>query len=157
MATSNFHNVNASHIFAVDYLQDEFDYQDLVDNLQCGLKETGYYNILTKSDPNELRSFPSKSIGSLDNYVESSDSESGIVVTVTAVVRSGYYEGVNLDWHCHFEEYGENVEHLLPAAESEKNRLVEMVEYVFSEFSTPLGVTAQFSNGETIYHPIIQN
>ena len=157
MATSNFHNVNASHIFAVDYLQDEFDYQDLVDNLQYGLKETGYYNILTKSDPNELRSFPSKSIGSLDNYVESSDSESGIVVTVTAVVRSGYYEGVNLDWHCHFEEYGENVEHLLPAAESEKNRLVEMVEYVFSEFSTPLGVTAQFSNGETIYHPIIQN
>ncbi len=157
MATSNFHNVNASHIFAVDYLQDEYDYQDLVDNLQYSLKETGYYNTLTKSDPNELRSFPSKSIGSLDNYVESSDGESGIVVTVTAVIRSGYYEGVNLDWHCHFEEYGENVEHLLPAAEAEKNRLVEMVEYVFSEFSTPLGVTAQFSNGETIYHPIIQN
>jgi hypothetical protein len=157
MATSNFHNVNASHIFAVDYLQDEYDYQDLVDNLQYSLKETGYYNTLTKSDPNELRSFPSKSIGSLDNYVESSDGESGIVVTVTAVIRSGYYEGVNLDWHCHFEEYGENVEHLLPAAEAEKNRLVEMVEYVFSELSTPLGVTAQFSNGETIYHPIIQN
>jgi hypothetical protein len=79
------------------------------------------------------------------------------VVTITAVVRSGYYDGVNLDWHCHFEEYGENIEHLLPAAEAEKNRLVELVEYVFSEFSTPLGVTAQFSNGETIYHPIIQN
>ena len=157
MATSNFHNVNASHIFAVDYLQDEYDYQDLVDNLQYSLKETGYYNTLTKSDPNELRSFPSKSIGSLDNYVESSDGESGIVVTITVVIRSGYYDGVNLDWHCHFEEYGENVEHLLPAAEAEKNRLVEMIEYVFSEFSTPLGVTAQFSNGETIYHPIIQN
>lgn len=157
MATSNFHNVNASHIFAVDYLQDEYDYQDLVDNLQYSLKETGYYNTLTKSDPNELRSFPSKSIGSLDNYVESSDGESGIVVTITAVIRSGYYDGVNLDWHCHFEEYGENVEHLLPAAEAEKNRLIEMVEYVFSELSTPLGVTAQFSNGETIYHPIIQN
>jgi hypothetical protein len=156
MATSNFHNVNASNIFAVE-LQDEFDYQDLVDNLQYGLKETGYYNLLTKSDPNELRSFPQQSIGSLDNYVESADGESGIVVTVTAVIRSGYYDGVNLDWHCHFEEYGENIEHLLPAAEAEKNRLVEMVEYVFSEFSTPLGVTAQFSNGETIYHPIIQN
>lgn len=156
MATSNFHNVNASNIFAVE-LQDEFDYQDLVDNLQYGLKETGYYNLLTKSDPNELRSFPQQSIGSLDNYVESADGESGIVVTVTAVIRSGYYDGVNLDWHCSFEEYGENVEHLLPAAEAEKNRLVEMVEYVFSEFSTPLGVTAQFSNGETIYHPIIQN
>jgi len=156
MATSNFHNVNASHIFAVE-LQDTYEYDDLIDNIQSGLKETGYYNMLTKSDPNELRSFPSTSIGSLDNYVESSDDDSGIVVTITAVVRSGYYDGVNLDWHCHFEEYGENIEHLLPAAEAEKNRLVELVEYVFSEFSTPLGVTAQFSNGETIYHPIIKN
>jgi hypothetical protein len=156
MATSNFHNVNASHIFAVE-LQDTYEYDDLIDNIQSGLKATGYYNMLTKSDPNELRSFPSTSIGSLDNYVESSDADSGIVVTITAVVRSGYYDGVNLDWHCHFEEYGENIEHLLPAAEAEKNRLVELVEYVFSEFSTPLGVTAQFSNGETIYHPIIQN
>jgi hypothetical protein len=155
MATSNFHNVNASHIFAVD-LQDEYEYDDLIDNIQSGLKSTGYYNMLTKSDPNELRSFPSTSIGALDNYVEDANGN-GIVVTITAVVRSGYYDGVNLDWHCHLEEYGETIEHLLPAAEAEKNRLVEMIEYVFSEYSTPLGVTAQFSNGETIYHPIIQN
>jgi len=155
MATSNFHNVNASSIFAVE-LQDTYEYDDLIDNIQSGLKSTGYYNMLTKSDPNELRSFPSTSIGALDNYVEDANGN-GIVVTITAVVRSGYYDGVNLDWHCHFEEYGETIEHLLPAAEAEKNRLVEMVEYVFSEFSTPLGVTAQFSNGETIYHPIIQN
>ena len=33
MATSNFHNVNASHIFAVQ-LEDEWDYQDLVSNLE---------------------------------------------------------------------------------------------------------------------------
>ena len=155
MATSNFHNVNASHIFAVD-LQDEYEYDDLIDNVKYSLKETGEFNLLTKSDPNELRSYPSTSIGSLDTYVEDADGN-GICITITAVVRSGYYEGVNLDWHCHFEEYGENVEHLLPQAEIEKNRLVEMVEYVFAEFSTPLGVTAQFSNGETIYHPIIQN
>ncbi len=155
MATSNFHNVNASHIFSVQ-IEDEFDYQDLIDNVKYSLKETGYFNILTKSDPNGLRSFPYRSIGSLDNYVEDTEGN-GIYVQITAVARSGYYEGVNLDWHCSFEEYGENIEHLLPAAEAEKNRLVEMVEYVFSEFSTPLGVTAQFSNGETIYHPIIQN
>jgi len=155
MATSNFHNVNASHIFAVD-LQDEYEYDDLIDNVKYALKETGEFNLLTKSDPNELRSYPSTSIGSLDTYVEDADGN-GICITITAVVRSGYYEGVNLDWHPHFEEYGETIEHLLPQAEIEKNRLVEMVEYVFAEFSTPLGVTAQFSNGETIYHPIIQN
>jgi hypothetical protein len=155
MATSNFHNVNASHIFAVD-LQDEYEYDDLIDNVKYALKETGEFNLLTKSDPNELRSYPSTSIGSLDTYVEDADGN-GICITITAVVRSGYYEGVNLDWHPHFEEYGETIEHLLPQAEIEKNRLVGLVEYVFAEFSTPLGVTAQFSNGETIYHPIIQN
>jgi hypothetical protein len=152
MATSNFHNVNASHIFAVD-LQDTYEYDDLIDNIKSGLKETGYFNLLTKTDPDELRSFPSTSIGSLDNYVEDSEGN-GIYVQITAVVRSGYYDGVNLDWHCSFEEYGETIEHLIPAAEAEKNRLVEMVEYVFGEFSQPLGVTAQFSNGETMYHPI---
>jgi hypothetical protein len=155
MATSNFHNVNASHIFAVQ-LEDEYEYDDLIDNVKYALKETGEFNLLTKSDPNELRSYPSTSIGSLDTYVEDADGN-GICITITAVVRSGYYEGVNLDWHPHFEEYGETIEHLLPQAEIEKNRLVGLVEYVFAEFSTPLGVTAQFSNGETIYHPIIQN
>ena len=155
MATSNFHNVNASHIFAVD-LQDEYEYDDLIDNVKYALKETGEFNLLTKSDPNELRSYPSTSIGSLDTYVEDADGN-GICITITAVVRSGYYEGVNLDWHPHFEEYGETIEHLLPQAEIEQNRLVGLVEYVFAEYSTPLGVTAQFSNGETIYHPIIQN
>lgn len=152
MATSNFHNVNASHIFAVQ-LEDTYEYDDLIDNVKYSLKETGYFNLLTKSDPNELRSYPSTSIGSLDSYIEDSEGN-GICVTITAVVRSGYYDGVNLDWHPHFEEYGENIEHLLPQAEAEKNRLVEMIEYVFGEFTTPLGVTAQFSNGETIYHPI---
>jgi hypothetical protein len=152
MATSNFHNVNASYIFAVD-LQDEYEYDDLIDNVKYALKETGEFNLLTKSDPNELRSYPSTSIGSLDTYVEDSEGN-GICITITAVVRSGYYDGVNLDWHPHFEEYGETIEHLLPQAELEKNRLVEMIEYVFSEYTTPLGVTAQFSNGETIYHPV---
>ena len=152
MAASNFHNVNASHIFAVQ-LEDEYEYDDLIDNIKSGLKETGEFNLLTKSDPNDLRSYPSTGIGSLDTYVEDSDGN-GIVVTITAVVRSGYYDGVNLDWHVHFEEYGETIEHLLPQAELEKNRLVEMVEYVFSEYTQPLGVTASFSNGETIYHPV---
>jgi hypothetical protein len=150
MATSNFHNVNASHIFAVQ-LEDTYEYDDLIDNIKYGLKETGYFNLLTKSDPNELRSYPSTSIGSLDSSVEDADGN-GIYIQITAVVRSGYYDGVNLDWHLHFEEYGESVEHLLPQAEIEQNRLIELVETVFAEFSTPLGVTASFSNGETIYH-----
>jgi hypothetical protein len=151
MATSNFHNVNATHIFAVQ-LEDEWAYDDLVENLESEFSKHSDYYDYGKSDPNELRSFPSKSLGSFSNSVVVGEDE--VEIYITPVIRSGYYEGVNLDWHCSFEEYGESIEHLLPQAEEEKNRLVEMVEYVFSEFSTPLGVTAQFSNGETIYHPI---
>jgi hypothetical protein len=84
MATSNFHNVNASHIFAVQ-LEDTYEYDDLIDNIKSGLKETGEFNLLTKSDPNELRSYPSTSIGSLDSYVEDSEGN-GICITITAVV-----------------------------------------------------------------------
>lgn len=151
MAASNFHNVNASHIFAVQ-LEDTYEYDDLIDNIKSGLKETGEFNLLTKADPNELRSYPSTSIGSLDSYVEDANGN-GIYIQITAVVRSGYYDGVNLDWHLHFEEYGETIEHLLPQAEVEQNRLIGLVESVFAEYTTPLGVTASFSNGETIYHP----
>ena len=156
MATSNFHNVNASHIFSVQ-LEDEWAYDDLIDNIKSGLKSTGEFNLLTKSDPNELRSYPSTSIGSLDCYVEDNDGN-GIVVTITAVVRSGYYDGVNLDWHVRyyvngyeddFYEYYDdtNIQSLLYG-------YVDFIENVFSQYSLPLGVTAQFSNGETIYHPI---
>ena len=151
MATSNFHNVNASHIFAVQ-LEDTYEYDDLISNLESEFNSHGDYSTVGKSDPNDLRSYPSTSIGSFSNSVIIGDDE--VSIFVTPVVRSGYYDGVNLDWHPHFEEYGETIEHLLPQAEKEKNRLVELVEYVFADHSQPLGVTAQFSNGETIYHPI---
>ena len=151
MATSNFHNVNASVIFACE-LEDEFDYEFLLDNVGFALAETGDMDSTTKSDPNELRSYPSQSIGALSKYI--SDDEGGIDVIVTAVVRSGYYEGCNLDWHCTFEEWGENIEHLLPQAEKAKWELVDKIESIFEQFSTPLGVVARFSNGETIYQKI---
>lgn len=148
MATSNFHNVNASAIFSVE-IENEFDYEDLYDNVRYAMKELKEWQDVTKSDPTELRSYPSTSIGALSEYV--SDDESGIDVIVTAVVRSGYYEGVNLDWHCEFEEWGESVEHLIPQANKVGRELVEKLENIFKQFTTPLRSVATFSNGETIY------
>ena len=154
MATSNFHNVNASHIFAVQ-LEDTYEYDDLIDNIKSGLKETGEFNLLTKSDPNELRSYPSTSIGSLDCYVEDNDGN-GIVVTVTAVVRSGYYEGVNLDWHIRLYVNGYDDDTYADDANVLRisNEYIEFIENIYSQYSEPLGVTARFSNGETIYHKV---
>jgi hypothetical protein len=156
MATSNFHNVNASHIFAVE-LQDEYDYQDLVDNLESEFGTNMDYSDYGKSDPNELRSFPSKSLGSFSNSVEIGDDE--VEVYVTPVIRSGYYEGCNLDWHVRY--YVNGYEDDTYETHTRIQTLVEVytnfIENVYEQYSQPLGVTARFSNGETIYHPINLN
>ena len=153
MATSNFHNVNASHIFAVE-LQDEWEYQDLVSNLESEFNTNLDYSDYSKSDPNELRSFPSKSVGSFSNSIEIGEDE--VEVYVTPVIRSGYYEGCNLDWHVRYYVNGseDDTYETHPNVQTLVSVYVNFIENVYSQYSQPLGVTARFSNGETIYHPI---
>ena len=153
MATSNFHNVNATNIFAVQ-LEDEWEYQDLVSNLESEFNTNLDYSDYSKSDPNELRSFPSKSVGSFSNSIEIGEDE--VEVYVTPVIRSGYYEGANLDWHVRYyvngseDETYESHQRVQLLVES----YVDYIETIYSQYSQPLGVTARFSNGETIYHTI---
>jgi len=175
MATSNFHNVNATHIFACS-LENEWDYEDLIDNVDSELGSIKGYSTYTKSDPYELRSFPSRSICSIERDFQYK--EFSLEVVVTAVVRSGYYEGCNLDWHVWYGingyqsdldeiegalEYGPNLSKsqrlaysLLANKKAVKitDEIVEEVEKVFSNYTDKYGVTAQFSNGETIYHKV---
>jgi hypothetical protein len=155
MATSNFHNVNATNIFAVQ-LQDEWDYEDLVSNLESEFNKHSDYYDYGKSDPNELRSFPSKSLGSFSNSVSIEDDE--VEIYVTPVIRSGYYEGVNLDWHVRLYVNGYDDDTYADDANVLRisNDYIEFIEDIFEQYSQPLGVTARFSNGETIYHPINQ-
>jgi hypothetical protein len=153
MATSNFHNVNATNIFAVQ-LEDEWDYSDLVVNLESEFSKHSDYSDYGKSDPNELRSFPSKSVGSFSNSIEIGEDE--VEVYVTPVIRSGYYEGVNLDWHVRYYLNGSEDEtyESHPNIQTLVSVYVNFIENVYEQYSQPLGVTARFSNGETIYHPI---
>ena len=153
MATSNFHNVNATNIFAVQ-LEDEWEYQDLVSNLESEFNTNLDYSDYSKSDPNELRSFPSKSVGSFSNSIEIGEDE--VEVYVTPVIRSGYYEGVNLDWHVRYYVNGSEDEtyESHPNIQTLVGVYVNFIENVYEQYSQPLGVTARFSNGETIYHPI---
>jgi hypothetical protein len=155
MATSNFHNVNASHIFAVQ-LEDEFDYEFLVENLESELNNHSDYSDYGKTDPNELRSFPSKSLGSFSNSTIIDDDE--VEVYVTPVIRSGYYEGCNLDWHVRYyvNGYEDETYESHPRIQTLVESYVEYIENIFNQYSQPLGVTARFSNGETIYHAINQ-
>ena len=175
MATSNFHNVNASAIFAVP-LEHEFDYEDLVCNLESELSNNPDYVDYGKTDKNELRSFPSRTLGSIRKYHQYKDFY--VEVCVTPVIRSGYYSGVNLDWNVDYSINGDSydIDELengigyntaLPIskikaysllaekkAEKLKNEIVEKVESIFSDYSDRYGVTAVFSNGETIYHKL---
>ena len=175
MATSNFHNVNASAIFAVQ-LEDEWAYDDLVENLTSELSNNPDYVDYGKTDKHELRSFPSRSLGSIRKYHEYKDFY--VEVCVTPVIRSGYYDGVNLDWNVDYSINGDSydIDELengigyntaLPIskikaysllaekkAEKLKNEIVEKVESIFSDYSDRYGVTAVFSNGETIYHKL---
>lgn len=153
MATSNFHNVNATNIFAVQ-LQDEWAYDDLLSNLESEFTSHSDYSDCGKSDPYELHSFPSKSLGSFSNSVTIGDDE--VEIFVTPVIRSGYYEGVNLDWHVRLyvngyddDTYADDANVLRISIE-----YIEFIENIFEQYSEPLGVTARFSNGETIYHKI---
>jgi hypothetical protein len=175
MATSNFHNVNASAIFAVP-LEHEFDYEDLVCNLESELSNNPDYVDYGKTDKNELRSFPSRTLGSIRKYHQYKDFY--VEVCVTPVIRSGYYSGVNLDWNVDYAINGDiyDIDELengigyntaLPIskikvysslaekkAEKLKNDIVEKLEALYNNYSDRYGVTAVFSNGETIYHKL---
>jgi hypothetical protein len=177
MATSNFHNQNASAIFAV-LLENDFDYDDLVDNLKSELNNDPDYVDYGKSDKHELRSFPSRSLGSIRKYHQYKDFY--VEVCVTPVIRSGYYSGVNLDWNVDYlingdasydspDFYIDDIAHYGnlsksaatkyakladKKAEKIKNQIVEKVESIFADYSEKYGVTAVFSNGETIYHKL---
>jgi hypothetical protein len=177
MATSNFHNENASAIFAVQ-LEHEFDYDDLVENLKSELNNDPDYVDYGKTDKNELRSFPSRTLGSIRKYVEYKDFY--VEVCVTPVIRSGYYSGVNLDWNVDYlingdasydspDFYIDDIAHYgnlsksaatkyaklaEKKAEKIKNEIVDELEALYNDYSDRYGVTAVFSNGETIYHKL---
>ena len=153
MATSNFHNVNASRIFAVE-LENDFDYEDLVDNLESEFNIHNDYSDYGKTDPNELRSYSSRSLGSFSDSLTIGDDE--VELYITPVIRSGYYEGVNLDWHIRLYVNGYEDDTYADDANVLRisNEYIDFIETIYSQYSEPLGVTARFSNGETIYHKV---
>jgi hypothetical protein len=153
MATSNFHNVNATHIFAVQ-LEDEWAYEDLVYNLESEFNIHNDYSDYGKTDPDELRSYPSRSLGSFSDSLTIGEDE--VEIYITPVIRSGYYEGCNLDWHIKLYVNGYEDDTYADDANVLRisNEYIEFIENIYSQYSEPLGVTARFSNGETIYHKV---
>ncbi len=152
MGTPNFHNQNASRIFATcmnteekfsecseceakhyewesDYVTEgnkncpecegedciehdeesrsaeDFEWADMKENIATELARIattiGASHCDGGEDQHELRSFPSTVLGRL--YAEKEYKGFSVGVTLTAVARSGYYEGANLDWNIEYE------------------------------------------------------
>lgn len=181
MGTSNFHNKNASRVFAIE-IEDDFDYEDAKSNIQYALlafNNVKGISVRTSDDRanSELRSFPAVKIAELWARYSINDIE--FTLEVNAVVRSGYYAGANFDWETRFysdESWDGGLEDGFYDIRDIQNnyffktkgsyvyanavnqwlkrdlkRMIDIIEGVYSDFTTPLAVAARFSNGETIY------
>jgi hypothetical protein len=136
-----------------------------------------YYKELEMSDPHTLRSYGSTDLFQL--YQSKDFGDVNVQVNINCVARHAYYEGASLDWYvtCTMGNETELIDDMdyeinewmsymnagLRTIQSRnieswvtsiKDSLIETVEQIFTENSTPLTVTARFSNGETIYSKI---
>jgi len=131
-------------------------------------------------EPNSNRNFEGVILGELSSRKTYGGLE--IKVEIQAIKRNGYYEGANLDWNCLIKIDGyemdgyEFKEEFVDKAETyynmkgglakiiapkaykwalkTKDTLIDEIERIFTEISTPLVRVATFSNGETIYQQV---
>ena len=153
MATSNFYNKNATKIYACG-IEEDFKYQDLKENLNYILEKNNYY--LNESYDNN-RNYGGLFVGEKTIFFNNKNKE--IQATIKPIIRSGYCDGVNLDYEFTISnQYGDELEDfekgaktIFQKAKKALEKEIKSLEKIFSEVSTPLDVIARFSNGETIY------
>ena len=191
MGTSNFYNKNSSKVWSVEtsyfdeelneQIEDEFIWEDTRSNVSSSLekiskeKSRSYYED-DSLKVNDLRSFPSTSIGKYCDYFQFCNTE--FKVELIPHTTSGYYSGFNLDFDINFCAvgiYGDydnlddfigdikeflleenkalrmNLGNLQKRLEALLSEMIDEVESVFEMYSEPLKEFAKFSNGETIY------
>jgi len=116
MSTVNFDDRDASKIFVCE-LENEFDYDDAISNIQSALEEKFKDSYLEKDhhdrDSRELRSYPSRMIAEISGqgkfyYVLQED----IFPVLDIVAIGGYYEHMNIDYNIKFNVAGYTVESL---------------------------------------------
>ena len=134
MGTSNFHSNRTSCIFAIEDSQDEFIYEDTIDNIRYSLKAIDenksndwefIYDKEIRLNEN-LHSFPASSIG----WFQTHFSYAGVNIKIMFVPKSvsGYYSGFNLDFEMQFcDDYSS--EHYVYDAGDEQG----MVETILNE------------------------
>lgn len=179
MATSNFYNKNATKIFASE-IEDDFDYECLVDNIITNLKEKTDKNpnisMLRHTGKFHDEAHVLGSIAISKNYNLPNYGEIEVNVNIDMLLRHGYYAGINLDWDYQFEIEGDEVsewEDIISTLEylcdkrlvnktnfidawfsKTKDQLSTIVEDVYECYTDSYVVSARFSNGETWYEKV---
>jgi len=147
MSTPNFHNRKASRIFASE-CEHEFDYEDLILNVQSALPKA---TPADRSEPDSLRSYEGQVFAEIERII----GKWGI--TISLIVRGGYYGGLNLDWRVDITdqyegdnfEWGEDA--ISATADNYIQKQIAKIEKIFAQFTTPLICVGIFSNGEAVY------
>jgi len=104
MATRNFYNKNAKHIYALipDKFTDKFALNFVVDNIEFELDKLK--KLLNAHEGMEIReynrNYPEKIIGSFG--VEKYICDIELYININVIMRAGYYEGANLDYDYRF-------------------------------------------------------
>ena len=117
MGTSNFARGNSSRLFAVE-IQEEWDYDDLKDNLKYAFKaakekgmfDTEYYSNAF-NEKNNNRNFEGNVILMVTSKSKHYKTIGEFYIEVGIIIRNGYYSGVNLDWECEIVSDSERYDH----------------------------------------------
>jgi hypothetical protein len=195
MGASNFYNRNAKNVYAVlmDYEDvvfdedgneteetemvccEEWQYDDLKNYVTELMDEQTLFKAVERVQFSDNRNYNGAGIKSLVSYKTFGDVE--VEVLLTAVIRSGYYEGANLDWEINYyagsgyddildltyefeSQYDNQGMAKIQKRNAEKwatkigEQMVEELERIFAQVSNPLEVVARFSNGETFYKEV---
>jgi hypothetical protein len=171
--TGNFYNRNASKVFAIglrseseeyeddeEYTYDQIDLDNDIEYVQEELTEIFGKSFREGNLPEGVKrslyshSFETFDIGTVSEYIKVGRVEYN--VSFYCFATSGYYEGANLDWVCYIEdEEGYEFEMGDEPIPTKIGKWIDVtkskIESVYAKCSTPLQVTARFSNGETMY------
>lgn len=175
MATGNFYNKNASYIF-VGILENEFDYDDLLDNIRYAFNDKPEFGRIVNLEGWNHKDDSRNIVEVYSKAKEYKDFD--VSLSMEIVARSGYYEHCNIDWNMYINisgeqfEIDEDVENLLWGyvegdgmlkryagwvqnwIDANKDEFRVAVEKIIADYTTPYGVSARFSNGETWYKKV---
>lgn len=183
MGTSNFHTENAQSAYVIDYGDNEYMWEEAQEHLGTWIKELDSTFELDNriNSESELRSYSTSSIGYWSFEVMFLNLT--FEFKVNLFIRLGYYEAANLDyefeWILDYTNSYEDIDSIISEIDEDpttynikpelwtirksnlkqslkqlESKVITNVENILTQISTPYGVVAKFSNGETIYEKL---